>query len=64
MTPVPPGADADAGAARAAASRARATAFLRARERWRPAEALPWVLAVGFFFVMPDYAVLGTTISS
>ena len=61
MTPVSPGAGADA-EARAAAFRAQATAFLRARERWRPAEALPWVLAVGFFFVMPDYAVLGTTI--
>ena len=62
MTPVSTGADADAGAARAAAARAQAAAFLRARERWRPAEALPWVLAVAFFFVMPDYAVLGTTI--
>ena len=49
--------------ARAASpARAGARAFLRERERWRPAEALPWVLAVAFFFVMPDYAVLGTTI--
>ena len=46
----------------ASGARAQARAFLRARERWRPAEALPWVLAVAFFFVMPDYAVLGTTI--
>ena len=49
-------------AADANAVRAQARAFLRDRERWRPAEAVPWVLAVAFFFAMPDYAVLGTTI--
>lgn len=39
-----------------------ARAFLMRQERWRPAEAAPWLLAIGFFFVMSDYAVLGTTI--
>ena len=46
----------------AEAARAEARAYLRGRERWRPVEAIPWVLAIAFFFVMPDYAVLGTTI--
>lgn len=37
-------------------------AALRRRDRWHPAEALPWLAAIAFFFVMPDYSVLGTTI--
>ena len=52
----------EASSSGASAARAEARAFLRGRERWRPAEVIPWVLAVAFFFVMPDYAVLGTTI--
>ncbi len=36
--------------------------FLRRRERWRPIEALPWLIAVGAFLVLPDYMALGTQI--
>lgn len=36
--------------------------FLRARERWRPAEAVPWLIAAGAFFVLPDYMILGTQV--
>ncbi|MBI3710153.1 MAG: hypothetical protein HY246_21115 [Proteobacteria bacterium] len=32
------------------------------RHRWRPVEALPWVLAAGAFFAFPDYMALGTQI--
>ena len=36
--------------------------FLRARHRFRPAEALPWVVALGAFFVFPGYHQLGAQI--
>ncbi len=36
--------------------------FLKRRERWRPIEALPWIVAVGAFLVLPDYMALGTQI--
>ncbi|MGQ0664018.1 MAG: ABC transporter permease [Pseudomonadota bacterium] len=32
------------------------------RHRWRPVEALPWLLAVGAFFVFPGYMALGTQV--
>ena len=36
--------------------------FLRGRERWRPVEALPWLIAIGAFFALPDYMILGTQV--
>ncbi len=39
-----------------------ARAFLKARERWRPIEALPWLVGIAAFFVFPDYMALGTQI--
>lgn len=42
---------------------ARAAAdFLLRRHRWRPAEAVPWLLAIGVYFLFPDYLALGTQI--
>jgi branched-chain amino acid transport system permease protein len=35
--------------------------FVR-RDRWHWAEALPWVAAIGAFFVFPDYMALGTQV--
>lgn len=37
-------------------------AALRRRDGWHWTEALPWLAAIAFFFVLPDYAVMGTTI--
>ncbi|MBT4488639.1 MAG: hypothetical protein HOC72_13920, partial [Rhodospirillaceae bacterium] len=34
--------------------------FIKARERWHWAEALPWLAIAGAFFVFPDYLALGT----
>jgi branched-chain amino acid transport system permease protein len=42
-----------------AAERARAVDFLRRRARFRPGEALPWILALAAYFVFPDQMVLG-----
>ncbi len=41
---------------------APAQATVAARHRWRPIEALPWLLAVAAFFLLPDYAFLGTQV--
>jgi branched-chain amino acid transport system permease protein len=41
---------------------AHAHRFMRARERWHWAEALPWILAVAAFFILPDHMILGTQI--
>ena len=41
---------------------AAAIAFFAARERWRAYEALPWLIAVAAFFLLPDYMVLGTQV--
>ncbi|MEQ8348736.1 MAG: branched-chain amino acid ABC transporter permease [Sneathiellaceae bacterium] len=41
---------------------AEVIAALRRRDGWHWAEALPWLAAIAFFLVLPDYAVLGTTI--
>jgi branched-chain amino acid transport system permease protein len=41
---------------------ASAEATVAARHRWRPIEALPWLLAVAAFFLLPDYAFLGTQV--
>lgn len=46
----------------ASASRAAARQGILARDRWRWYEALPWIAAVGAFFVLPDYMALGTQI--
>ncbi len=41
---------------------ANAVDYLLKRHRFRPSEALPWVLAVAAFFVFPDYMALGTQV--
>ncbi len=40
----------------------RAAAFLLRRHRFRAFEALPWLAALGAFFLFPDYLALGTQI--
>jgi branched-chain amino acid transport system permease protein len=40
--------------------RERAARFLSARHRLRPAEALPWLLALAAFFIFPDRMMLGS----
>lgn len=47
---------------RAAAVRMTPRAYLQTRERWRALEAIPWLIAVGVFFVMPDYSIVGTQV--
>jgi branched-chain amino acid transport system permease protein len=42
-----------------AAERARAVDFLARRDRFRPAEALPWIVALAAFFVFPNQMTLG-----
>ena len=37
-------------------------AVIAGRHRFRPIEALPWLLAVAAFFLLPDYAYLGTQV--
>src|SRR5688500_14487266 len=37
-------------------------AVIAGRHRFRPLEALPWLLAVAAFFLLPDYAYLGTQV--
>ena len=39
-----------------------AVTAVRRAHRWRPVEALPWLVAVGAFFVLPDYMALGTQV--
>ena len=41
---------------------AAARATVAARHRWRPWEALPWLLAIGAYVAFPDYLFLGTQI--
>ena len=51
--------------ARTAPEATRATdarATVAARHRWRLVEALPWVLALGAYFAVPDYLFLGTQV--
>ena len=36
--------------------------FLQHRDAVRPVEALPWLVAIAFPFLIPDYAVLGTNV--
>ena len=43
-------------------SSANAGALLAGRHRWRPIEAVPWALAVGAFFLFPEYRVLGSQV--
>lgn len=43
-----------------AAERARGRDFLARRSRLRPAEALPWIVAIAAFFVFPNQTVLGS----
>ena len=40
----------------------RAGAFLAGRHHWRPAEALPWLIAIAAFFVFPDSVYVGTQV--
>lgn len=42
--------------------RERAAAFLLGRQRYRAAEALPWVAALGGYFLFPDYTAFGTQV--
>jgi branched-chain amino acid transport system permease protein len=49
-------------ASEAAAGAAAARASVTARHHFRPSEALPWLLAIGAFFVFPDYLFLGTQV--
>ncbi|HEV3396851.1 MAG TPA: branched-chain amino acid ABC transporter permease, partial [Xanthobacteraceae bacterium] len=42
--------------------RERAVRFLTARHRLRPAEALPWLVALAAFFVFPDRMMLGSQV--
>jgi branched-chain amino acid transport system permease protein len=42
-----------------ATERARAVNFLVRRDRFRAAEALPWILAVAAFFIFPNQMILG-----
>jgi branched-chain amino acid transport system permease protein len=42
-----------------AAERARAVGFLTRRDRFRAAEALPWILAVAAYFIFPNQMILG-----
>lgn len=37
--------------------------FLVRRNRWHPAEALPWVIAVAAFFVFPESIFIGTQVA-
>ncbi len=43
-----------------AAERARAVDFLGRRDRFHPAEALPWLLAIAAYFIFPYQMVLGS----
>ena len=43
-----------------ARERARVSGFLARRDRFRIAEALPWLLAVVAFFIFPNQMVLGS----
>jgi branched-chain amino acid transport system permease protein len=45
-----------------AATRAEIAAFLRRRRRFHPAEALPWIVALAAFFLVPDYLAFGTQV--
>src|SRR5271170_1902341 len=42
-----------------AADRSRAGHFLLRRDRFRPAEALPWILGIAAYFIFPNQMVLG-----
>src|SRR5690348_17674625 len=43
-------------------ARERAADFLLRRHRFRPAEALPWLIAVAAFFVFPDRMTFGSQV--
>ena len=43
-------------------ARERAAEYLLRRHRFRPAEALPWLIAVAVFFVFPDRMTLGSQV--
>jgi branched-chain amino acid transport system permease protein len=43
-----------------AVGRARAVSFLARRDRYRLAEALPWIVAIAAFFIFPNQMVLGS----
>ena len=43
-----------------AAERGRAVSFLGRRDRFHPAEALPWLLAIAAYFIFPNQMVLGS----
>ena len=43
-------------------ARERAAEYLLKRHRFRPAEALPWLIAIGVFFVFPDRMTFGSQV--
>ncbi len=43
-----------------AAERGRAVSFLGRRDRFHPAEALPWLVAIAAYFIFPNQMVLGS----
>lgn len=43
-----------------ATARAQAAELLRRRDRFRPAEALPWLLAIAAYFAFPNKMILGS----
>lgn len=50
----------DAAASEVAAERARTVEFLATRQRFRPTEALPWLLALAAYFLFPSQMILGS----
>jgi branched-chain amino acid transport system permease protein len=48
-----------AGSEEIAVARTRAVAFLAHRDRYRIAEALPWIAAIAAFFIFPNQMILG-----
>src|SRR5215470_10901558 len=49
-------------AAAASGARARAVAFLAHRHRFKPWEAVPWLLALAAYFLFPDRMVFGSQV--
>ena len=43
-------------------ARERAAEYLLKRHRFRPTEALPWLIAIGVFFVFPDRMTFGSQV--
>src|SRR5579871_6559602 len=57
-----PAPTAPAPAADPRAARAEAVALLAQRHRFRPTEALPWLLAIAAYFLFPDRLTFGSQV--